>query len=44
MSFDVVKNRVCDELDTWVLEPEFLDLFGFVVNMGWWGWQRRRFH
>jgi hypothetical protein len=34
LSFDVVKNRVCDELDTWVLEPELIDLFDFVVSMG----------
>ena len=34
LSVDVVKKRVCDELDTWVLEPEFIDLFDFVVSMG----------
>ena len=34
LSFDVVKHRVCDELDTWVLEPEFIDLFVVVVSMG----------
>ena len=34
LSFDVVKARVRDELDTWVIEPELIDLFEFVVSMG----------
>ena len=34
LSCDVVKNRVCDELDTWVLEPELIDLFDSVVSVG----------
>ena len=34
LSFDVVKERVRDELDRWVLEPEFIDLFEFVAHMG----------
>ena len=31
LSFDVVKARVRDELDMWVLELECIDLFDLVV-------------
>jgi hypothetical protein len=34
LSFDVVKQRVRDEFDMWVLEPERIDLFDLVVIMG----------
>ena len=34
LSFEAVKERVRDELDIWVLDPEFIDLFEFVVTMG----------
>ena len=34
LSFDVVKQRVRDEFDMWVLEPECINLFDFVVTMG----------
>ena len=34
LSFEAVKDRVRDELDIWVRDPEFIDLFDFVVTMG----------
>ena len=34
LSFDVVKQRVRDEFDMWVLEPECIDLFDLVVILG----------
>ena len=34
LSFEAVKDRVRDELDIWVLDPEFIDLFDFLVNVG----------
>ena len=34
LSFEAVKERVRDELDMWVDDPEFIDLFEFVVTMG----------
>ena len=34
LSFEAVKDRVRDELDIWVLDPEFIDLFEIVVTMG----------
>ena len=34
LSFDVVKQRVRDEFDMWVLELECVDLFDLVVTMG----------
>ena len=34
MSFDVVKQRVRDEFDMWVLELECIDLFDLVVIIG----------
>ena len=34
LSLEAVKERVRDELDMWVLDPEFIDLFEFVVTMG----------
>jgi len=34
LSFEAVKDRVRDELDSWLLDPEFIDLFDFVVTMG----------
>jgi hypothetical protein len=34
LSFEGVKARLRDELDIWVLQAEFLDLFEFVVAMG----------
>ena len=39
LSFDVVKQRVRDEFDMWVLELECIDLFDLVVIIG--GQQRR---
>ena len=34
LSFDVVKQRVRDEFDMWVIEPECIDLIDLVVIMG----------
>ena len=34
LSFDVVKQRVRDEFDMWVLELECVDLFDLVVIIG----------
>ena len=34
LSFDVVKQRVRDEFDMWVLELECIDLFDLVVIIG----------
>ena len=34
LSLEAVKERVRDELDIWVLGPELIDLFEFVVTMG----------
>ena len=34
LSFDVVKQRVRDEFDMWVLELEGIDLFDLVVIIG----------
>ena len=34
MSVEAVKDRVRDELDIWVLDPELIDLFDSVVTMG----------
>jgi hypothetical protein len=39
LSFDVVKQRVRDEFDMWVLELECIGLFDLVVIIG--GQQRR---
>ena len=34
LSFDVVKQRVRDGFDMWVLEPGCIDLFDLVAIMG----------
>lgn len=34
LTFEWVQARVRDELDVWVDDPEFVDLFDFVVTMG----------
>ena len=34
VSFEGVREKVCHELDMYVDEPEFIDLFEFVVSMG----------
>ena len=34
ISFETVKEKVRHELDMYVDQPEFIDLFEFVVNMG----------
>ena len=34
LSFEAVNERGRYELDTWALDPEFIDLFEFVVTMG----------
>jgi hypothetical protein len=41
LSFDVVKQRVRDEFDMWVLELECIDLFELVVIIGG---KKRRVH
>ena len=37
LSLEAMKERVRDELDMWVLDPEFIDLFELVATMGGWG-------